>query len=164
MTEDVTYSLRAHYNWPHHFSGAHYNFWSSRLLVFPRKGWRKKERERERAQINVDAKRSSSSNLPKRRRYCTLPCFQGYYSLSLSLKFLYKHALTTCLVQRCKSSTKEKKNMNSVTQTDTNLLQSSEPFISSLSIIFGSKWLILLFGFFFFAVCHITCHPNVYLN
>ena len=46
---------------------------------------RERERERERAQINVDAKRSSSSNLPKRWRYCTLPCFQGYFSLSLSL-------------------------------------------------------------------------------
>ena len=80
--------------------------------VEERRRERERERERERAQINVDAKRSSSSNLPKRWRYCTLPCFQGYFSLSLSLslswKFLYKHAFTTCLVQRCKSYTKKK--------------------------------------------------------
>ena len=88
-------------------------------------------------------------------------------SLSLSLKFLYKHAFTTCLVQRCKSSTKKiNKNMNSITRIDTNWLQSCEPFISCLSIIFGSKGLILLFGFFFFfltvfAVYHVMCHPNV---
>ena len=90
--------------------------------VEERRRKRERERERERAQINVDAKRSSSSNLPKRRRYCTLPCFQGYFSLSLSLsrKFLYKHAFTTCLVQRCKSSTKKNKNMNSITHIDTN--------------------------------------------
>ena len=115
------------------------------------------ERKKEREQINVDAKRSSSSNLPKRRRYCTLLCFQGYFSLSLSLslslsvKILYKHVFITCLVQHGKSSTKKKNNEFHNTYR---LLHSCEPFISFLSI---NIWFKITVSTFWVFVCHIIC-------
>ena len=77
-------------------------------------------------------------------------------SLSLSLKILYKHVFTTCLVQRWKSSTKKYEFHNTY-----RLLHSREPFISFLSIIFGSKWLFLLFGFLFYwfhCMSYHMCH------
>ena len=85
--------------------------------------------------------------------------FKGTLSLSLplSLKFLYKHVFTTCLVQRWKSSTKKYEFHNTY-----RLLHSREPFISFLSIIFGLKGLILLFGFLFYCfrcMSYHMCHP-----
>ena len=81
--------------------------------------------------------------------------------ISLSLKILCKHVFTTCLVQCWKYSTKKKKKKNNEFHNTYRLLHSREPFISFLSIIFGSKWLFLLFRFLFYwfhCMSYHMCH------
>ena len=90
-----------------------------------------------------------------------LGSLQGYFSLSLSLWKFYTNMFLLLVWSNVGNTLPKKKKKNNEFHNTYRLLHSREPFISFLSIIFGSKWLFLLFGFLFYwfhCMSYHMCH------
>ena len=126
------------------------------------KGWRKKERERESKSMSTLSSPLVPTS-PRDNAIALYRAFKGSLSLSLSLSLsVCENSLQTCFYYLFGPTLEilyqKKKKKNNEFHNTYRLLHSRGPFISFLSIIFGSKWLILLFGFLFYCFRCMSYH------